>query len=67
MSAQEDHLVIYKLHTLGHTIAQIVRELRLDRKTVRRHLRQGQPPEPIFQLPIGCFYRVVSRAIGDTF
>lgn len=44
MIAQEDYLVIHKLHALGYSITQIARELQLDRKTVRRHLRQGQPP-----------------------
>jgi transposase len=44
MIAQEDYLVIHKLHTLGYTITQIARELGLDRKTVRSHLTRGQPP-----------------------
>ncbi len=44
MIAQEDYLVIHKLHALGYTITQIARELGLDRKTVRRHLRRDHPP-----------------------
>ena len=37
MIAQEDYLVIHKLHALGYTITQITRELGLGRKTVRSH------------------------------
>ena len=44
MIAQEDYLVIHKLHSLGYTITQIARELGLDRKTVRSHLGQKHPP-----------------------
>ena len=44
MIAQEDYLVIHKLHALGYSITQIARELGLDRKTVRRHLAQAHPP-----------------------
>ncbi len=44
MIAQEDYLVIHKLHALGYTITQIARDLGLDRKTVRSHLERGQPP-----------------------
>jgi len=43
MIAQEDYLVIHKLHTLGYTITQIARELGLDRKTVRSHLARDHP------------------------
>ena len=44
MIAQEDYLVIHKLHALGYTISQIARELGLDRKTVRSHLARDHPP-----------------------
>ena len=44
MIAQEDYLVIHKLHALGYSITQIARELQLDRKTVRRHLARAHPP-----------------------
>jgi len=44
MIAQEDYLVIHKLHALGYSITQIARELALDRKTVRAHLQRRQPP-----------------------
>lgn len=44
MIAQEDYLVIHKLHALGYTISQIARELHLDRKTVRTHLQHGTAP-----------------------
>jgi transposase len=44
MIAQEDYLVIHKLHALGYTITQIARELGLDRKTVRAHLQRDRPP-----------------------
>ena len=44
MIAQEDYLVIHKLHGLGYTITQIARELGLDRKTVRSHLQREHPP-----------------------
>ncbi len=45
MIAQEDYLVIHKLHALGYTITQIARELGLDRKTVRSHLQREHPPQ----------------------
>ncbi len=45
MIAQEDYLVIHKLHALGYTITQIARELGLDRKTVRAHLQRDRPPQ----------------------
>lgn len=45
MIAQEDYLVIHKLHALGYTITQIARELGLDRKTVRSHLARDHPPQ----------------------
>lgn len=44
MIAQEDYLVIHKLHALGYTITQIARELNLDRKTIRSHLARKDPP-----------------------
>jgi transposase len=44
MIAQEDYLVIHRLSTLGYSISQIARELDLDRKTVRTHLRHPTPP-----------------------
>jgi transposase len=44
MIAQEEYLVIHKLHALGYTITRIARDLGLDRKTVRRHLRREHPP-----------------------
>ncbi|MCU0281850.1 MAG: IS21 family transposase [Acidimicrobiia bacterium] len=44
MIAQEEYLVIHKLHALGYTITQIARELGLDRKTVRSHLARDHPP-----------------------
>jgi transposase len=44
MIAQEDYLVIHKLHALGYSISRIARELGVDRKTVRTHLRREHPP-----------------------
>ena len=44
MIAQEDFLVIHKLHTLGYSVSKIARELGLDRKTVRAHLERPDPP-----------------------
>jgi len=44
MIAQEDYLVIHKLHALGYSISRIARELGLDRKTVRTHLHRAAPP-----------------------
>ncbi len=45
MLTQEDFLVIQRLHSLGYSIAQIARELHLDRKTVRKHLARASPPQ----------------------
>ncbi|MFA5026489.1 MAG: hypothetical protein WC713_01330 [Candidatus Methylomirabilota bacterium] len=45
MIAQEDYLVLHKLHALGYTITQIAREMGLDRKTVRSHLARDHPPQ----------------------
>ncbi len=44
MITQEDYLVMHRLSTLGYSISQIARELGLDRKTVRSHLRHPTPP-----------------------
>ena len=36
MIAQEDYLVIHKLHALGYTITQIARELERERELAAR-------------------------------
>lgn len=43
MITQEEYLVIHRLSTLGYSISQIARELGLDRKEVRTHLRRPSP------------------------